>query len=81
MLYFFNVAGAVYDPDQEGVELASMAEARALAARHAGELIRDRPDLAWVGEELRVEVTDKNQMVLFTVIVVGIDSPAGKGRE
>lgn len=28
MRYFFNLAGAVYDPDNEGVELADLSEAR-----------------------------------------------------
>jgi phage terminase large subunit-like protein len=77
MLYFFNIAGAAYDPDVEGFELASMGEARLMAAKHAGELLRDRPGLVWQGEELRVEVTDSNQLVLFTVIVLGVDAPAG----
>jgi phage terminase large subunit-like protein len=80
MLYFFNVAGAAYDPDVEGYELASMGDARLMAARHAGELLRDRPGVVWQGEELRVEVTDANQLVLFTVIVIGVDAPAGNGK-
>jgi hypothetical protein len=80
MLYFFNVAGAAYDPDAEGYELPSMHEARLMAAKQAGELLRDRPGLAWTGEELRVEVTDSRQLVLFTVIVLGIDSPGGQGK-
>jgi hypothetical protein len=46
MLYFFNIAGAVYDPDVEGYELPSMHEARLMAAKHAGEVLRDRPGLA-----------------------------------
>jgi hypothetical protein len=29
-----------------------------------------------MGEEARVEVTDSNQLLLFTVIVFGVDSPA-----
>ena len=77
MLYFFNIAGAIYDPDVEGVELATMSDARVAAARHAGELLRDRPGVIWEGEELRIEVTDARQLVLFTLIVMGVDSPAG----
>jgi hypothetical protein len=76
MLCFFNLAGAVYDPDVEGIELASIGDARIEAARFAGELIRDQPNLAWAGEEMRVEVTDTNQLILFTIIVVGVDAPA-----
>ena len=77
MLFFFNLAGAVYDPDVEGMELPSIDQARIAAAQYAGELLRDRPGLPWEGEELRVEVTDENQLVLFTVMVLGVDSPAG----
>jgi phage terminase large subunit-like protein len=82
MRYFFNLAGAVYDPDNEGIELATVGEARVMAAQHAGELLRDRPGVVWQGEELRVEVTDSDRLVLFTLIVLGVDAPAGvqKGR-
>jgi hypothetical protein len=79
MRFFFNLAGAVYDPDQEGHELDTMAEARIEGARLAGEMIRDQPGLAWAGDELRVEVTDSNQILLCTVIVLGVDSAIGKG--
>ena len=80
MLFFFNLAGATYDPDVVGIELPSMADARIAAAVHAGELLRDRPGLAWEGEELRVEVTDANQLVMFTVIVFGVESAAALGK-
>ena len=79
MLYFFNQAGAVYDPDNEGVELATLSDARIEAVRFAGEALRDQPDLAWRGEEYRVEVTDADQLILFTFIAMGVDSPAAKG--
>ena len=80
MRYFFNLAGAVYDPDNEGFELPTLGDARVMAAKHAGEVLRDRPGVVWEGEELRVEVTDSDRLVLCTVIVLGVDSPAGHGR-
>ena len=76
MLCFFNLAGAVYDPDVKGLKMPSLVEARLEAARYIGEVIRDRPNLVWAGEEVRVEVTDDRQLVLFTVIVLGVDAPA-----
>jgi len=76
MRYFFNLAGAVYDPDNEGHELAKATDARVEAVRYAGEMIRDHPTMVWAGEDFRVEVTDGNQMVLFTVIVVGVIAAA-----
>jgi hypothetical protein len=80
MLYFFNLAGAVYDPDVAGTEFPTLAHARVEAAKHAGELLRDKPEIVWKGEELRVEVTDSDQLVLFTVIVLGVDAPVCSGR-
>jgi coenzyme F420-reducing hydrogenase alpha subunit len=78
MRYFFNLARAAYDPDVEGVEFATPAEARAEAVRYAGEMIRDHPTMIWAGEDFRVEVTDANQLILFTVIVVGVISAAAQ---
>jgi hypothetical protein len=53
-----------------------MSAARIMAVQSAAELIRDRPEIVWMGEEARVEVTDANQLVLFTVIIPGVDSAA-----
>ncbi|MEG3089376.1 DUF6894 family protein [Sphingomonas sp. PB4P5] len=75
MQCFFNLAGAVYDPDDEGTEMASLGDARIEAARYIAGLIRDQPDVVWSGEEVRVEVTDSDQQILFTVIVIGVDAP------
>jgi hypothetical protein len=80
MLCFFNLAGAVYDPDVIGIEVETIDKARVLAAENIAEVIRDRPNIVWAGEEVRLEVTDESQMVLFTVIVVGIDAPAVAGH-
>jgi len=76
MRFFFNLAGAVYDPDKDGMELPSLSDARIMAVQTAAELLRDRPELAWLGDEFRVEVTDSKQLVLCTVITFGVDAPA-----
>jgi hypothetical protein len=81
MLCFFNLAGAVYDPDTDGMEMASFEDARNQAVRYAGEIIRDNPDVVWRGEEVRVEVTDANQLIMFTVIILGVDAPSMTGEK
>ena len=78
MRFFFNLA--IHDSDNVGVELADMGPARVYSALHAAEIIRDQPELVWSGAEVRVEVTDEDRLVLFTVIVLGVDAPAGSGR-
>lgn len=80
MRFFFNLAGAVLDPDNEGYELADLSDARIEAARFAGEYLRDRPELVWMGEEFRIEVTDSARELVFTFIAVGVDAPARDHR-
>ncbi len=79
MLYFFSRAGAVSDADPVGVELDTISEARVEAVRFAAENLRDRPELAWLGDEFRVEVRDKDRVVLFTFVAFGVDSPVASG--
>ena len=80
MRYFFNLAGAVHDPDNDGHELDSIADARVAAVRFAGEYLRDNPEVAWTGDEFRVEVTNSDRLLLFTFIALGVDAPAGRGK-
>lgn len=44
----------------------------------AAELLLNRPELVWTGDEIRVEVTNKDQLLLFTVIALGVIAPAAK---
>lgn len=80
MLCFFNLAGAVHDPDDEGYEVATIGDARIQAARNIAEVIRDQPEAVWAGEEIRLEVTDADQVILFTIIVVGVDAAVAEGQ-
>lgn len=75
--YFFNQMDGEFKPDDEGLEFPSLDDARLEAVRYAGEVLRDRPSIVWQGEDFRIEVTDKTQLMLFTLIVVGVDAPAG----
>ncbi|WP_057884237.1 DUF6894 family protein [Tsuneonella troitsensis] len=80
MRYFFNIAGAVIEPDDDGHEISNLSDARIQAVKFAAEYLRDRPELLWLGEEFRVEVTDVDRHTLFTFIAVGVDAPAPPGR-
>ena len=78
MRYFFNERNDDLKVDDDGLELASIKEARIEAVRYAGEVLRDHPTLVWTGDDFRIEVTDKTKLLLFTIIVVGVDAPAGR---
>lgn len=80
MRYFFNVAGTIHQPDDKGVEIANMSDARIRAVRFANEHLNQRPELVWLGEEFRVEVTNDEGHLLFTFVAVGVDAPADEGR-
>ena len=78
MLFFFNLAGAVHDPDNEGIELESLDQAREEAVKFAGDYIRNRPEVVWLGDELRLEVRNGNRILQFTLVVFGVDAPAAQ---
>ena len=78
MRYFFNERNGDLRVDNDGLEFNSINEARVEAVRYAGEVLRDHPTLVWTGDDFRVEVTDERRLLLFTVIVVGVDAPAGR---
>lgn len=80
MRYHFNVVGAVNAPDTNGQEFSSLSDARIHAVCFASDHLRQRPELVWLGEEFRVEVTDDRKQTLFTFIAVGVDAPAAQGR-
>jgi hypothetical protein len=43
--------------------------------------MREHPTLIWTGQDFRIEVTNAEKLLLFTVVVVGVDAPAGVGLE
>lgn len=75
MRCFFNLAGAIYDPDYEGFEVATIDQARAEATRFLAGTLNDSLEAGWCGQEIRIEVTDDHRKLLFTMIAFGVDAP------
>ena len=71
MLFFFNLYGSINERDIKGVALQSLEHARLEAVRYLGVLMREQPGSIAQGEGLRVEVTNADRVVLFTVLVFG----------
>lgn len=44
-------------------------------------MLHDRPELAWLGQEFRVEVADHNRTLLFKIITLGIDTADGRALD
>jgi hypothetical protein len=69
--YMFNVFDGMDLPDDEGMLLAGLPQARSMALRLAGDLIRDS-ETFWERNEWRLEVTDETGLVLFTLALFAV---------
>ena len=77
--FFFHHTDGKFDPDNEGTEFPDLATARVEAVRYAGEVARDRPHEIWSGDTFRIEVSDEDDMLLCTIVILGLDAPAARG--
>jgi hypothetical protein len=50
------------------------------AVRYAAEVMRDHPTLIWTGRVFRIEVTDGNRPIPFTLVVLEVDAPVAHRR-
>ena len=80
MQFFFNQLQGEVKLRDEGLEFATVIEARIEAVRYAAEVMRDDPKVIWTGQDFRIEVTNADKLVLFTVVIVGVDAPAAPAR-
>lgn len=73
--YHFHCADGARDTDVDGTELENDEAARAAAISFAGETLRHSPNSLWEKGHWRVEVTDADNALLFTVITLAVDAP------
>jgi hypothetical protein len=63
--------------DPEPFEAANLKAARSQAVILAGELLRDADGRFWdEGANWRVDVSDATGLVLYSILLVGIEAPA-----
>lgn len=67
--FFFDTSNGTREEDADGIDLADMDEARVIALKFTGELLRENSQVIWEGEDLRVEVYDEGRTPLFVVSV------------
>ena len=73
--YHFSSVDGKREPDPEGSVLVNDEAAQAMAIQYAGEVLKSDPGLLWSHGHWRVEVTDDDGRLLFTVITLAIDAP------
>jgi hypothetical protein len=74
--YFFHTVDGSRDRDTVGTEFPDHAAARKAGIRVAGELLNEDPDRLWDGQEFRVEVTNRDNTLLFTIILRAVNAVA-----
>jgi len=76
--FFFQINGSPHDV---GMDLPDIATAKCEAVRYAGRLICEEADRFWDKADFTMTVTDEGGLVLFSMILSGVDAPvisAGK---
>jgi hypothetical protein len=73
--YFFHIEDGVAAQDEEGIELATLAEAKCEAVKLAGQHICDAAGTFWDTEEWRLTATDETGLTLFVLQFVGMEAP------
>ena len=74
--YFFHVHDGISILDEDGTELPDLDAARKEAVCMSGEMLRDHAERFWNGEEWNLDVADEGGIVLFTLMFMGMNSPA-----
>ena len=80
-LFYFNTADGGRDSDLHGTDLSDLHAARVEGIRFAGEALANEPALLRDGEGFRVEVLDRERTLLFTIIALAVNAPAGGATE
>ena len=66
--------------DEEGMDFASIYEAKCQAVRYAGEVLCDAAEHFWDSADFELTVTDEKGLILFTMRIVGTEAPAVRSR-
>ena len=74
--YFFNVSDST-TRDSEGTELESITEAKCEAVKMAGNIICEAAIDFWDTQEWSMTVSNSAGLVLFSLMFIGNEAPAG----
>lgn len=78
--FFFHTEDGRPILDDEGTELATLAEARVEAVRVLGDLLRETPEEILATGALRLTVTDAKGLIYFALDLSATDAAAGHAR-
>lgn len=75
-VFHLQLRDGVVEPPKT-IEAPDAQEARLHAIRYAGETLNSEPHRA-IGHDMRVEVSTAEGLLLFSVIVIGVESAAAQ---
>lgn len=78
--YHFQVRTSSHVLIHDGVDLASLDDARIEAARRIGELLKEHAGLLWIEQDWRMDVTDQTGLILFSALNAPSTSKGAPGR-
>jgi len=76
--YRFHLADGVRETDPDPMDFPDAESAKLEAARFAGELLQSQPGALWEKGQWRVEVTDEDRTLMWSVMVIAVDTPASE---
>jgi hypothetical protein len=76
--FHFNIDDGTSSQDIEGIELPGIEAARRAAVRTACDVLREQPESFWIGGEWRMDVTDAQGLILFSLFFTATIAPALK---
>lgn len=74
--FFFHRTDGFTEVDTVGTDLPDAAAAKMEAVRFAGETLRSNPHRLAEDDSLAIEVSDDAGLILFSVLVMAVESPA-----
>ena len=76
--FFVHTNNPIYGDvqDNEGMEFASIHDAKSQAVAYAGRLLCDAGEKFWDNTDFNLTVTDENGLILVRMDVLGTETPA-----
>lgn len=78
--YYFNMHNGGDHPDPTGMWLKTLGVARDTAGQLAADMLREYPSECWNRSDCKVEATNDEGLILFTIIISAFDAPACAGN-
>jgi hypothetical protein len=74
--YFINLRTESHITGATEVNMATLTDLRIEVARFVGQVLKDHAEQVWADEEWKVEATDANGLILYSMYITAMKSAA-----